>query len=135
MDEAGRDKRSVLELIVALQKEMMLLVQQEFALARAEMRERVVQLALGVGFLAAATVVSFVGLLIVLMGLSELVAEFMPEVLRLWLGYLIVGGLALAAGIFLLIRGIRNIQSSGEFLSRTASSVGQDVQMLKERVR
>jgi hypothetical protein len=133
--DAEKDNRSLLGLILDLQKETTLLISHEFALARAEMRERMVQLALGVGFLAAATVVSFVGLLIVLMGVSELVAEFMPEVLRLWLGYLIVGGIVLAAGVFLLLRGIRNLQSSGELLSRTAESVGRDVQMVKERVR
>ena len=41
----------------------------------------------------------------------------------------------IAAGVFLLLRGIRNLQSSGELLSRTADSVGRDVQMVKERVR
>lgn len=133
--DTERDKRSLLELFVDLQKETTLLIQQEFALARAEMSERMVQLAMGVGFLAASIVVSFVGLLIVLMGLSELVAEFMPEVLRLWLGYLLVGGIVLAAGVFLLLRGIRNLRSSGELLSRTADSVSRDVHMVKNRVR
>ena len=132
--DTEKDKRSLLTLLVDLQRETTLLIQQEFALARAEMGERMVQLAMGVGFVAASTIVCFVGLLIVLMGLSELIAEFMPEVLRLWLGYLLVGGIALAAGIFLLVRGIKNIKSSGKLLNRTADSVSRDVRMVKERV-
>lgn len=132
--DTEKDKRSLLTLLIDLQKEMTLLIQQEFALARAEMGERMVQLAMGVGFIAASTIVCFVGLLIVLMGVSELIAEFMPEVLRLWLGYLLVGGIALAAGIFLLVRGIKNIRSSGKLLNRTAESVSRDVRMVKERV-
>lgn len=132
--DTEKDKRSLLTLLIDLQKEMTLLIQQEFALARAEMGERMVQLAMGVGFIAASTIVCFVGLLIVLMGVSELIAEFMPEVLRLWLGYLLVGGIALAAGIFLLVRGIKNIKSSGKLLNRTADSVSRDVRMVKERV-
>ncbi len=132
--DTEKDKRSLLTLLIDLQKEMTLLIQQEFALARAEMGERMVQLAMGVGFIAASTIVCFVGLLIVLMGVSELIAEFMPEVLRLWLGYLLVGGIALAAGIFLLVRGIKNIKSSGKLLNRTAESVSRDVRMVKERV-
>lgn len=132
--DTEKDKRSLLTLLIDLQKEMTLLIQQEFALARAEMGERMVQLAMGVGFVAASTIVCFVGLLIVLMGVSELIAEFMPEVLRLWLGYLLVGGIALAAGIFLLVRGIKNIKSSGKLLNRTADSVSRDVRMVKERV-
>jgi hypothetical protein len=109
------------------------MIQQEFALARAETGERIRQLAMGLGLLVAAIVVSFVALIIVLMGLSELVGEFMPEALALWLGYLIVGGAALAIGIWLLVRGIRNLSESGRFLERTSHSIQQDFEAVRRQ--
>ncbi|MGH6945096.1 MAG: phage holin family protein, partial [Geminicoccaceae bacterium] len=77
----------------------------------------------------------FVALIIVLMGLSQLLAEFMPEVLALWLGYLIVGGVALLAGFFLLKLGLSNLQSAGQLMERTARSVHRDLQVVKRSGR
>ena len=128
--DAPRDERSIIRLIADLQQNTARLIQQEFALARAEMSERAVQLALGIGLIMAATIVLFVALLIVLMGLAELVGEFLPEDLALWLGYLIVGGIFMVVGVLLLLRAIRNIRSAGHFLERTADSVSRDVRMV-----
>ena len=85
---------------------------------------------MGLGLLVAAIVVSFVALIIVLMGLSELVGEFMPEALAFWLGYLIVGGAALTVGVWLLVRGIKNLSESGRFLERTSHSIEQDLEVV-----
>lgn len=132
---ADKDDRSLIKLLADLQQSTARLIHQEFALARAELGERMVQLALGIGLVMAASIVMFVALLIVLMGLSELVAEFFPEALSLWLGYLIVGGIALLAGLLLLKLAIDNIRASGQLLARTADSIGRDVEMVKEHVR
>jgi hypothetical protein len=109
------------------------MIQQEFALARAELGARIRQLAMGLGLLVAAIVISFVALIIVLMGLSELLGEFMPEALALWLGYLIVGGIALAVGVWLLVRGVKNLSESGRFLERTSHSIQQDFEAVRKQ--
>jgi hypothetical protein len=131
--EADRQDRSLAALLTDLQRDTARMIQQEFALARAETGERIRQLAMGLGLLVAAIVVSFVALIIVLMGLSELVGEFMPEVLALWLGYLIVGGAALAVGVWLLVRGIKNLSESGRFLERTSHSIQQDFEAVRRQ--
>jgi hypothetical protein len=132
---ADKDNRSLIKLLAELQQGTARLIQQEFALARAELSERAVQLAIGIGLIMSASIIMFVALLIVLMGLSELLAEFFPEALSLWLGYLIVGGVALLVGLLLLKRAIDNIRASGQLLARTADSIGRDVEMVKEHVR
>jgi Putative Actinobacterial Holin-X, holin superfamily III len=128
--DADRQDRSLAALLTDLQRETARMIQQEFALARAETGERVRKLAMGLGLLVAAIVVSFVALIIVLMGLSELVGEFMPEALAFWLGYLIVGGAALTVGVGLLVRGIKNLSASGRFLERTSHSIEQDLEVV-----
>ena len=128
--DADRQDRSLAALLTDLQRETARMIQQEFALARAETGERIRQLAMGLGLLVAALVVSFVALIIVLMGLSELLGEFMPEALALWLGYLAVGGVALTVGVWLLVRGIKNLSESGRFLERTSHSIEQDLEVV-----
>ncbi|MGH6944260.1 MAG: phage holin family protein [Geminicoccaceae bacterium] len=133
--DAERHDRPLRTLLNDLSEQTGRLVQGEITLARAELGERITQLALGVGFLVAAIIVAFVALIIVLMGLSQLLAEFMPEVLALWLGYLIVGGVALLAGLFLLKLGLSNLRSAGQLMDRTARSVHQNLQVVKRSGR
>jgi hypothetical protein len=79
--------------------------------------------------------VAAVALLIVPLGLSELVGEFMPEVLALWLGYLIVGGVSLLVGLFLGKRAIDNLRAAGQLMARTSSSLGSDFEALEREAR
>jgi hypothetical protein len=69
------------------------------------------------------------------MGLSELVGEFLPGVLALWFGYIIVGGIAMAAGVFLLVRGITNLRNAGRLAERTTASIEQDLEALRSHLR
>lgn len=133
--DAARKNRPLPSLLLNVPEALARLIHQEMALARAELGERMTQLALGVGMLVGASIVLFVALLIVLMGLSELVGEFLPETLALWLGYLIIGGLAMAAGVWLLIRGITNLRNAGRLAERTAHSIEQDWAAIRSHVR
>lgn len=131
----GKDERPLASLLLDLPDVLARLIHQEMALARSELGERITQLALGIGLLVGASIVLFVALLIVLMGLSELLAEFLPEVLALWLGYLVVGGLALAAGILLLVRAITNLRNAGRLAERTTQSIEQDLAEIRRHLR
>jgi hypothetical protein len=133
--DADQRNRPLSSLLVDLQRASLRLIQREIALAKAEVGERIGQLAAGLGLMVAAVVVLFVALLIVLMGLSELVGEFMPEVLALWLGYLIVGGVSLLVGLFLGKRAIDNLRAAGQLMARTSSSLGSDFEALEREAR
>jgi protein-S-isoprenylcysteine O-methyltransferase Ste14 len=133
--DADQRNRPLSSLLVDLQRASLRLIQREIALAKAEVGERIGQLAAGLGLMVAAVVVLFVALLIVPLGLSELVGEFMPEVLALWLGYLIVGGVSLLVGLFLGKRAIDNLRAAGQLMARTSSSLGSDFEALEREAR
>jgi Putative Actinobacterial Holin-X, holin superfamily III len=84
--------------------------------------------------MVAAILVLFVALLIVLMGLSELVGKFMPAPLALWLGYLIVGGVTMFAGLWLAKLAINNLRNAGQFLTRTSRSLSGDFAALEREL-
>jgi hypothetical protein len=133
--DAEQNNRPLSGLFADLQRAILRLVRQEIALAKAEMSERIGQFAVGIGLMVAAIIVLFVALLIVLMGLSELVGKFMPEALALWLGYLIVGGITLLAGVLLAKLAINNLRNAGQFMTRTARSLSGDFEALERELR
>jgi hypothetical protein len=134
MNEA-RDDRPISTLLLDVPDALARLMHQEMALARAELGERMMQLAIGIGMLVGAAIVLFVALLIVLMGLSELVGEFLPGALALWLGYIIIGGIAMAAGVLLLLRGMTNLRHAARLAERTTASIEQDLATLRNHLR
>jgi len=127
--------RPLSSLLVDLQRATLRLIQREIALAKAELAERIGQLGVGLGLMMAAMIVLFVGLLIALMGLAELVGEFLPEVLALWLGYLIVGGASLVGGLILGKLAINNLRNASQLMTRTSSSLGRDFDALEREAR
>jgi hypothetical protein len=131
----ARNDRPISTLLLDVPDALARLMHQEMALARAELGERMMQLALGIGMLVGAAIVLFVALLIVLMGLSELVGEFLPGALALWLGYIIIGGIAMAAGVFLLLRGMTNLRNAARLAERTTASIEQDLAALRSHLR
>jgi Putative Actinobacterial Holin-X, holin superfamily III len=132
--DADQNARPLSGLFADLQRATLRLIQQEIALAKAEMGERIGQLAVGLGLMVAAILVLFVALLIVLMGLSELVGKFMPAPLALWLGYLIVGGVTMFAGLWLAKLAIGNLRNAGQFLTRTSRSLRGDFAALEREL-
>jgi hypothetical protein len=134
MNEA-RDDQPISTLLLDVPDALARLMHQEMALARAELGERMMQLAIGIGMLVGAAIVLFVALLIVLMGLSELVGEFLPGALALWLGFIIIGGIAMAAGVLLLLRGMTNLRNAARLAERTTASIEQDLAALRNHLR
>ncbi len=133
--DAEQNNRPLTGLFADLQRATLRLIQQEIALAKAEMGERIGQAAVGIGLMVAAIIVLFVALLIVLMGLSELIGKFLPEVLALWLGYLIVGGITMFAGLWLAKLAINNLRNAGQFMTRTSRSISGDFEALERELR
>jgi hypothetical protein len=133
--DPDQQNRPLAGLFTDLQRATLRLIRQEIALAKAELGERITQLAVGIGLMVAAIIVLFVALLIVLMGLSELVGKFLPEVLALWLGYLIVGGVTLLVGLLLAKLAINNLRDASQFMTRTSRALAGTLEGLERELR
>jgi drug/metabolite transporter (DMT)-like permease len=129
-----QDDRSLGALISDLAQDTTTLVQQEVALAKAEMSEKASQVGRGISTLAIGGVVLLAGLLALLDFAIYGLAELLPEDLSPWLGALIVGVIVAVIGFIMLQSGRKKIQSTTLTPNRTATSLQQDKEMVKEHV-
>jgi hypothetical protein len=129
---AARPKsgRSVAALLSDLASETAMLVRQEIALFKAELREKLARLGQGVGALAAGGLVAFSGWLALLaaavLSLSNLVEP--------WLAALIVGVVVLALGAGLLFFGKSRLDADAVALRRTINSLREDEAWIRDQL-
>jgi drug/metabolite transporter (DMT)-like permease len=129
---AARPKsgRSVAALLSDLASETAMLVRQEIALLKAELREKLARLGQGVGALAAGGLVAFSGWLALLaaavLSLSNLVEP--------WLAALIVGVVVLALGAGLLFFGKSRLDADALALRRTINSLREDEAWIRDQL-
>jgi Putative Actinobacterial Holin-X, holin superfamily III len=125
-----RSERSVAGLLSDLAGETGMLVRQEIALFKTELREKLGMLGQGAGALAAGGLVAFSGWLVLLaaavLGLSNLVAP--------WLAALIVGVVVLALGAGLLFFGKSRLDPDTLVPRRTLNSLREDEAWIREQV-
>lgn len=125
-----KSERSVAALLSDLASETGMLVRQEIALFKAELREKLVRLGQGVGALAAGGLVAFSGWLALLaaavLGLSNLVEP--------WLAALIVGVVGLALGAGLLYFGKSRLHADALALRRTINSLREDEAWIRDQL-
>jgi drug/metabolite transporter (DMT)-like permease len=122
-------------LVSELSQETTTLLQQEIALAKTEMSEKVSQVSTALVSLALGGLVLFAGLLVLLDALVYGLSELLPPDLTPWLPALIVGIVVAIIGAVLLQKGRRNLQTSSLMPQRTATSLQRDTHMVKEQVR
>ena len=128
---AERRERSIATLFSDLARDFSLLLRQEVALAKAEAGEKVAQLGVGVGMMAAGGLVAFAGLIyLMLAGVYAL-----SKVVEPWLAALIVGGAVLVLGAILLFVGKGKLAGDKLVPNRTIRSIKDDAQWAKEQVR
>jgi len=124
-------ERSIGSLFSDLARETSLLFRQEVALAKAEASEKVAQLGVGAGLVAAGGVVAFAGFLALLaaavLGLSKVVEP--------WLAALIVGVVVLVVGAALAWIGKTRLTADKLTPRRTIRSLQDDAAWAKEQVR
>jgi xanthine/uracil permease len=130
-----RDDRSIGTLVSELSQETTTLLQQEIALAKTEMSEKVSQVSTALVRLALGGLVLFAGLLVLLDALVYGLSEIMPPDLTPWLPALLVGIVVAIIGAILLQKGRSNLQTSSLMPQRTATSLQRDTHMVKEQVR
>jgi hypothetical protein len=129
-----QDDRSLGTLISELAQDTTTLVQQEVALAKAEMSEKASQVGRGISTLAIGGGILLAGLLALIDFAIYGLAELLPPDLSPWLGALIVGVILSAIGYIMLQNGRKEIKSTTLTPERTATSLQRDKDMVKEHV-
>ena len=126
-DIPGRDYaqgRSLMGLFADLWRETQTLVHQETQLAKAEISEKVSQLATGAGEIAAGGAVLFAAV-----GALELMINS-PH--AIWLAPLIVGVVVMIVGYIILSRGRSQMKAENLTPERTMQSLQRDAKLAKE---
>ena len=132
---SNKDDRSLGTLFSELTQGTATLVQQEIALAKAEMSEKVSQLGSSLTTLIIGGFVLFAGLLKLLDAVIYGIAELLPPDLTPWLAALIVGVIVAIIGAVMLQQGRSNLKSTNLTPQRTAESLRRDKEFAKEQVR
>ena len=131
---APQDDRSLGVLISELAQDTTTLVQQEVALAKAEMSEKVSQVGRGASTLAIGAVILLGGLLALIDFAIYGLGELLPPTLSPWLGALIVGVVLAVIGYIMLQNGRNEIKTTTLTPERTATSLQRDKEMVKEHI-
>jgi glycerol uptake facilitator-like aquaporin len=131
---ASKEDRSFGSLFAELTQETTTLVQQEVALAKAEMSEKVSQLGSGLATLIIGGFVLFAGLLKLLDAVIYGIGELLPPEQSLWLPALIVGIIVAIIGAVMLQKGRSNLKPGNLTPQRTAASLRRDQEFVKEQV-
>jgi len=126
-----RRERSVASLLSDLARDFSLLIRQEVALAKAEASEKVGQLGMGIGMIAAGGFVAFAGLIVLMFAGVYALALVMEA----WQAALIVGGVVTLLGLILVFVGKSKLSADKLTPQRTIQSIKDDARWAKEQVR
>ena len=132
---SNKEDRSFGSLFAELTQETTTLVQQEVALAKAEMSEKISQVGSGLATLIIGGFILFAGLLKLLDAVIFGIAELLPPDLTPWLAALIVGVIVAIIGAVMLQKGRSNLKSKNLAPRRTAESLRRDTEFAKEQIR
>lgn len=122
-------------LLTSLARELTELINNEFALARAEAGEKISRLLTDVGAMAIGGAVLFAGFLVLLMAAVAGLAEFLPPDMAAWLSPLIVGVLVLLIGYALLQTGISRMRRQDLTMDKTSQSMARNKSLAQDAIR
>ena len=125
------EARSIGELLRDLASDSASLVQQEFALARAEAEAKLHQMIMAAIELLVGALVAFAALIILLDAGVYSLAE---AGLQRWLAALIVGGVVAIIGFLLVRKGQKDLSATRLAPERTAANLRKDLDLVKEQV-
>jgi xanthine/uracil permease len=125
------EARSIGELLRDLASDSASLVQQEFALARAEAEAKLHQMIMAAIELLVGALVAFAALIILLDAGVYSLAE---AGLQRWLAALIVGGVVAVIGFLLVRKGQKDLAAKRLAPERTAANLRKDLDLVKEQV-
>lgn len=126
----AQDNQSLGELISRVTGEFNTLMREEVALAKAEIQQSVSRLTTDAVMVVVGGVIAYTGLLALvaaaILGLARSVAP--------WLSALLVGLAILLGGVFMLLRGLRDLRNVGPVPERTKQTLKEDAAMVKEKL-
>ena len=125
------EARSIGELLRDLASDSASLVQQEFALARAEAEAKLHQMIMAAIELLVGALVGFAALIILL---DAVVYSLTEAGLQRWLAALIVGGVVAVIGFLLVRKGQKDLSATRLAPERTAANLRKDLDLVKEQV-
>lgn len=111
------------------------LVQQQTDLAKAEASEKLNQMALAIGAIAAAGAVVFAGFIILLMSAVNALAPHLPPQYAPWLAPLIVGLVIIVVGYIMFASGRKALEAQNLKPERSVESMRRTTAMVKEHVQ
>ncbi|MGR3513533.1 MAG: phage holin family protein [Paracoccaceae bacterium] len=115
--------------VVATFKQFTMLVQDEMALARAEITRNLSRASMGVAFICGAALLALVALNVVA---TSLVGLLTASGMSLWLSAAIIGGVLLALAVLLALIGKSRLDPEALAPTRTIENVKKDYEHLKE---
>ena len=125
--------RSIPEIFTDVINQFTALLMKEGELARAEMSEKITQVAVGLGLIVGGSVLLTPALVILLQaGVSALITNNI--VTEPW-APLIVGGAVFLIGIILLLIGISRLKADALMPNKTIHQIQRDVSVAKQQVR
>jgi len=122
--------RSIPELLTDLVRDLGELFRKEGRLVRAEISEAIGRLTTGIEMMGAGAVLLLVALFVLVQALVIALAHLVGPG---W-SSLIVGGLLAAVGIFLIMRGRKDLSASSLMPERTLEQTSRDVRLAKEQI-
>ena len=128
---APLEERPLSDLVAQVSRDGSMLIQQEIALAKAELREAAQKLKQGATSAATGAFVLYAGFLTLIAGAVLLLAQVVAS----WVAALLVGGAVTAVGAVLLGRGKKDLDQVELLPKNAIDSVERDVDMMKEAVR
>lgn len=127
--------RSLMGLFADLWRETQTLVHQEAQLAKAELSQKVSQVATGAGEIAAGGAVLFAGFIVLLFAAVGALQLMLPTEHAIWIAPLIVGLVVMIIGYIALSRGKKQMQAESLAPRRTIESLKRDARLAKEHVK
>jgi len=124
--------RSLMGLFADLWRETQTLVHQEAQLAKAELSQKVSQVATGAGEIAAGGAVLFAGFIVLLFAAVGAIELMIPSDHAIWIAPLIVGLAVMIIGYILLSKGRKQLKSESLAPERTMDSLQRDARLAKE---
>ena len=129
------ETRSLPDLVVHALKETSELVQTETRLIRAELSDKITQIEVGGGSIAAGAICLLVSLITLTAALVTAVSKIGdPDIGPGWAA-LIVGIVIAVIGVALLMKGKKDLEPGNLMPSRTTNQLSKDAKLAKEQTR
>jgi hypothetical protein len=125
------DERTLSELFNDLSRDARILVRQEVALAKIELKEKGTQIGKDVAMIAAGGAIAYAGFLVLLGAIVIGLALFIP----LWLSALIVSIVVLVAGLLMVQQGQSSLRERNLTPRHTVESLKENKEWAQEQLR